>query len=119
MADIAASDVTYLLQEGTQKASPSDPRFSGVYTLSFGNGALTIAAGGIPLTRAKLGCPTRIDEFVIMDAANANGFMYKYDASNNAIKVYQGDSDGVADGPGVAVTAAPSATSVKVKVVGW
>jgi hypothetical protein len=119
VADIAATDVTYTLQEGTQKASPSDPRFQGVFTLAFGNGALTIPAGGVPLTRAKLGCPSRIEEFIIMDEANANGFTYKYDASNNKIRVYQGDSDGVADGPGVEVTAAPAATSVKVKVVGW
>lgn len=118
MADIAAADVTYTQVEGSQKASPSEPRRSAVFDIAFGDGALTIPAGGIPLTKAKLGCPTQIDELILIDGAT-NGFMYKYDATNIKMRVYQGDSDGVADGPGVAVTAAPAATTLRVKVVGW
>lgn len=118
MADLAAADVTYTQVEGSQKASPSEPRRSAVFTVAFGDGALTIPSGGIPLTKAKLGCPTQIDELYVMDGGS-NGFMYKYDSANTKLQVYQGDSDGVADGPGVAVTAAPAATSLKVKVVGW
>lgn len=118
MADIADANVTYTKVEGSQKASPSDPRFSAVFLVQFGNGALTIPAGGIPLNKAKLGCPSQIDELFVMDEGS-NGFMYKFDSANAKLQVYQGDSDGVADGPGVAVTAAPAATSLKVKVVGW
>jgi len=118
MADIAAADVTYTQVEGSQKASPSEPRRSAVFNVAFGNASLTIPAGGIPLTKAKLGCPTQIDELYIIDDAR-NGYMYKYDATNLKIQVFQGDSDGVADGPGVEVTAAPAATTLKVKVVGW
>ncbi len=118
MADLAASNVTYTRVEGSQKASPSDPRFSAIFTVAFGDAALTIPAGGIPLTKAKLGCPTQIDELIVIDGGS-NGFMYKFDSTNTKLQVYQGDSDGVADGPGVAVTAAPAATTLKVKVVGW
>ena len=118
MADIAASDVTYTLVEGSQKSCPSDPRKSGVFTVAFGNASLTIPSGGIPLTKAKLGCPTKIDELFIMDGGS-NGFMYKYDSANEKLQVYQGDNDNAADAPNVAVTAAPAATSLKVKVVGW
>lgn len=89
MADIAAGDVTYTKIEGTQFSCPSDPRFSAQFTLAFGDGALTYPTGGIPLTKAKLGCPTNLDSLVIMDDGNGDGFIYKFDKSNSKIRIYQ------------------------------
>lgn len=125
MAQIAGSDVTYTIQEGTQKASPSDPRFQANFAVAFGNGTLTYTTGGIPLTRAKLGCPTRIDELVILNAAAGDGFLYKYDSVANTVRIYRiPDLDGDAASAQaleefVADTTAVEATTLYVKVVGY
>lgn len=87
MADLAAGDVAYT-QIGLGKANPADPRFSGIFSLVFGDGALTYPAGGIPLTKAKLGCPANIDELQIMDAGSASGYVIKYDAANGKLRLY-------------------------------
>lgn len=89
MADIAAADVTYTLQEGTQKSCPSDPSYQAVFKLAFGDGALTYPSGGIPLTKAKLGCPNHLLEFEIMDASDGSGYVFKYDRENAKIRIYQ------------------------------
>lgn len=89
MADIAASDVIYTLQEGTQYACPSDPRFKGVFKIAFGNGSLTYPSGGIPLTKGKLGCPAVLLEFELMDANDASGYTFKYDRENGKLRIYQ------------------------------
>lgn len=88
MADIAAADVTYTKQEGTQGACPSDPRFRAIFKVQFGDGALTYPSGGIPLTKGKLGCPTNIDELTIIDSDDSNGIVYKYDRENGKIRIY-------------------------------
>lgn len=87
MADLAATDVAYTEQVGSAKASPADPRRSAIFTLVFGDGALTYPAGGVPLTKAKLGCPTNIDELQIMDAGTS-GFNIKFDSANGKIRLF-------------------------------
>lgn len=89
MADIAASDLTYTLQEGTQNSCPSDPLYKAVFKIAFGDGALTYPSGGIPLTPGKLGCPSHLQEFVIMDSSDADGLVYKYDRENGKIRIYK------------------------------
>jgi hypothetical protein len=66
-----------------------------------------------------MGCPNQILSVALNSPASGDGFMYKYDLANNKLVVYQGDSDGVADGPAVAVTAAPDSTSLSLEVTGW
>lgn len=88
MADLAATDVTYTLQEGTQHASPGDPAYKAVYSLAFGDSALTYPSGGIPLTKGNLGCPTVLQEFVLEDQSDSDGLVYKYDRANGTIKLY-------------------------------
>lgn len=122
MADIAASDVTYTLQAGSAKSCPSDPRFEGVFKVEFGDGSLTYPSGGIPLTKGKLGCPGNIDSLEILDAANADGYVYKWDRANNKILIYEvpaGDGEAAAAAPLDALGSAPAATDLYVKVVGW
>lgn len=88
MADVAASDVAYTLQEGTQSASPSDPKYKAVFKLVFGDGALTYPSGGIPLTKAKLGCPANLLSFKILDGGAASGVIVKYDYANQKLRLY-------------------------------
>jgi hypothetical protein len=92
MAQIGASDVTYTLVEGSQFASPSNPQFSAIFTVAFGNGTLTYTGGGIPLTKAKLGCPATIRELYIINESSGDGFQYKYNHTANSIQMYQMDS---------------------------
>ena len=88
MPDIAAGNVTYTLQEGTQYSSPADPRRCAVYKIGFGNSTLTYPSGGVPLTKAKLGCPTHIVALEIIDISDADGLAYKYDYENAKIRIY-------------------------------
>lgn len=120
MAAIASTDVTYALQEGTQQTSSSS-RLQGIYAITFGNGTLTYPAGGVPLTAGKLGCPASLEELLLVDPANANGFVYKYDRTNQKLRIYQGDNDNVADAPLIELltSAAPAAATLYAKVSGW
>ncbi len=120
MSAIAAGDVTYALQEGTQSAS-ADSNFEAVFSIAFGNGTLTYPAGGVPLTKANLGCPAFVKEFLLLDPASANGFIYKYDRANEKLRIYQGDNDAVADGALIELTtgATPATATLFVKVSGF
>ena len=92
MAQIGTADVTYAVIEGTQIANSCDPRFSAIFNVTFGNGTLTYTSGGIPLTKAKLGCPATIQELYILDPSSGDGYAYKYNRTANTIQVYQMDS---------------------------
>ena len=119
MADIAASDVVYTITD-QQKADSSYNKTA--MTVAFGDGVLTYPAGGIPLTKGKMGCPNTITVGSITSPASSNGFVYKYDQANNKIRIYQGDYSESADGPLVelvAATATPAATTVYMEVTGW
>lgn len=118
MAALNAGSVTYTL--GRQRKEESGHRVN-VVTLAFGDGALTYPAGGVPLTAAKLGTPNEIVSLVFLDAANANGFLYKWDKANNKLRIYQGDNTNAAAAPAVelATSATPAAASLVCQVVGW
>jgi hypothetical protein len=119
MPDIAASDVSYSEQESDFGANAKIER---VVSLSFGDGALTYPAGGVPLTLAGLGMTTKLDSLNIIDEANGNGFAYKYDKANNKLRIYQGDNDNVADAPNIELVggaATPAAATLVVQVKGY
>lgn len=121
MPDIAAADVTYT-NPNYYQTEVNDGQTQGIYTVAFGNGALTYPTGGVPLTKAKFGCPNSITSFVFVDPANANGFVYKYSASAEKLRIYQGDNDAVADGALIELiggAATPAAASLIVRVQGW
>jgi len=118
MPDIAASNVTHTVQPGTNRIESE--RRCALIKLDFGDGTLTYPAGGIPLTKGKMGCPTTIDAFTFVDAANDNGFLYKYDLDATKLRIYQGDNDGTADGPLVELgNVAVAATTIYAEVTGW
>ncbi len=87
MADIASSDVTYTQ---TSKSIGESGYRTFNFTLAFGNSTLTYPSGGVPLVAGNLGCPNQIRSFVISDPGSANGNVYKYDITNNKIRIYRG-----------------------------
>lgn len=89
MADIASTDVVYTLQEGTQSACPSDPRYSAVFKIAFGDSALTYPSGGIPLLKGKLGCPAKLLSLELIDMSDGDGYSYKFNYEGSTIKIYQ------------------------------
>lgn len=115
MADIAASDVTYTLQEGTQYSSPADPRNCGVYKVEFGDSSLTYPSGGVPLTKAKLGCPAEIISLEILDQGDADGLLYKYDRENEKIRIYNMTAGHTHDVKIIGGTAAAGTDTLNVK----
>jgi hypothetical protein len=88
MADIASSDVTYSAL-ARRKVNGSPSRWVNVVTAAFGDGALLYPAGGIPLLKASMGLPNVIEGLKIMDAHSANGYVYKWDKTNNKLRIYQ------------------------------
>jgi hypothetical protein len=88
MAQLAAANVTYSLVDGSRIANPCDPRFSAVFNVSFGDGTATYTSGGLPLTKAKLGCPAIIQELYIM-SPGVNGITFAWNRTAETIQVYQ------------------------------
>lgn len=122
MAQIAASNVTYAEIVGLAKACPSDPESQRGFTISFGDGTLTYTNGGIPLSKAKLGCPASLQQFIMMDSGSSNGYLVKYDRTASTIRLYQ-DANVTAAAAAALVevltSAAVTATSLRVLVSGY
>ena len=91
MAQLAAANVTYSMVEGTQISNASDPRFSAVFNVSFGDGTATYTNGGIPLTKAKLGCPATIKEFYVMSNGQS-GYVFKYNRTAETVQLFNSGS---------------------------
>lgn len=122
MPQIAAADVTYAAIEGSAHASPSDPQMSRSYTITFGDGSLLYTSGGIPLTKAKLGCPAVINQLHIMDMAHTAGMVAKWNQTANTIRLYQ-DANVTAGAAAALVevltSAAVGAVTLRVLVKGY
>lgn len=83
MADIAAGDVTYTI---LNLRKTGDSRTANRVRLAFGNATLTVPAGGIPLTKGKMGCPTVIESLVVVDQGTS-GYKFMYDQSAEKLVV--------------------------------
>lgn len=121
MADIAASDVTYTLQGSTQRVDGGS-NTTAVWKVVFGDGALTYPSGGVPLTKAKLGCPNHIKAFRILDGASGTGLVHKYDYANVKLRIYEVNTEDDTDKSLVELDAAsdaPAAQTLYVEVVGY
>lgn len=88
MAQIAAANVTYSVVEGSKVSNPCDTRFSAIFNVSFGNGTLTYTGGGIPLTKAKLGCPANLQELYLINPASTDALVYKYNHTSETVQIY-------------------------------
>lgn len=116
MADIAASDVTYVIQaKYKQDSGLKHYRVSA----AFGDGVLTYPAGGVPLTKGNLGMANQIEFLSIMDAANANGLIYKYDFANAKLRIYQEADAGGALVELAGGAATPAAATLILEVKGY
>lgn len=119
MADIAATDVTTTLISNNIHASG----FRDVVAdMAFGDGALTYPTGGVPLTKGDLGSPNSIRSFTLVEPDAGNGFVYKFDASAESLRIYQGDNDNVADAPLIELVggvATPALATVRANVIGF
>ena len=85
MSALVAGSVTYSLQKARKL---SDSRNLNLVKLTFGDGSLTYPTGGIPLTIAKLGCPTTVESLMIVDKGTS-GYDFKYDATNKKLVMFQ------------------------------
>lgn len=116
MADIAAGDVTYSL---VNKRIGLRGRRCNRVALSFGDGALTVPANGIPITKGKLGCPNDVESMVVVDKG-LSGYFFQYDQSAEKLVVMYGDNNNASDGPMIeASTVAIAAQAIEVEVIGW
>jgi hypothetical protein len=89
MTDLASTNVTV-----TVNSADRDVLGGGgfknltIATIAFGNGTLTYPTGGVPLPdKAQFGFRNAID-FVSIQQPSANGFIYKYDATDHKIKIF-------------------------------
>lgn len=119
MTALASTDVTVTVVEEL-RGGPKKKRNR--VTIAFGNGTLTYPSGGVPMPAiGKFGMVTVLNGLTFLDDANANGFHYKFDATNRKIRVYQGDNDNAADAPLIELTTAatPAAATLVCEAVGW
>jgi hypothetical protein len=116
MADLASGDVTYtLLNRRNMGSSKKTNRVR----LAFGDGALTVPANGIPISKGKLGCPTNIESMWVVDQG-VSGYVFQYDQSAEKLVVMMGDNNNASDGPLVeASTVAIAAQTLEVEVIGY
>lgn len=85
MANIAASDVTYTIKN---LRTLGNSRKQNRIQLAFGNSTLTVAAGGIPLTIGKMGCPNVVESLVVV-AQGTSGYKFQYIQSTACLVVMQ------------------------------
>lgn len=87
MADFASTDVTItLVRPQIVRGSPGGLRFHNV-KIAFGDGALTYAAGGVPMPAAgKFGLSKRLDAILIYQNGIATiKYVWTYDPVNNKL----------------------------------
>lgn len=84
MAAITSSDVTVTVRYRERIGKKTRV----MATVSFGDGALTYPSGGVPLPAKSYFRLSSIDAFHI-EAPSGNGYVYKYDAANHKIKMFQ------------------------------
>ena len=121
MPDIAASDVTYAPQDHNFNRNEGGMN-KRVVAVIFGDGALTYPSGGVPILRASFGMANQLVDFSWIENGQANGFIYKWDSTDEKIRIYQGDNNNAADSPLielVAGVATPAQATLVVSVQGW
>jgi hypothetical protein len=84
MTALAASDVTVTLVQRRRV----DGRTRNLVKLVFGNSTLTYPAGGIPITKGKLGCPNVLESLSIHNEGST-GYHFTYDRVNEKILIFQ------------------------------
>lgn len=78
MGNIAGTDITYTQLSSEEGGKNGRVR---IFTLAFGDSALTYGAGGVPVTKASLGCPNFIDSLIVFDKGTS-AYEWSYDKTN-------------------------------------
>lgn len=120
MAQIAAAGVTYTLV--SEQAGPSNPRPQRVFTISFGDGTAEYTNGGIPLTKAKLGCPATITSLSFIGGVAGAGNIPVYNYTAETIQLFRDGNITAATAAALTemlTSAAVPATTLRVLVQGY
>lgn len=121
MPAIAAANVTVTVNARDRLLFNKKRRVQ--LSVAFGDGALTYPAGGIPMPAFGLfGMKRNLDYLNIIDATGS-GFEYRYDKTNNKIKMYN-ENDAAAYAQRVQLaeiqtSTTPAAVTLQCEAVGW
>lgn len=85
MTDLAAGDLTYTINSQGLIGSLGKAVDAKIV---FGDGSLTYPAGGVPLTKAKLGCPVVLHAFIMTEGSSGVSTLWKYDDSAETLRAY-------------------------------
>jgi len=88
MGAYAATDVTYTIKNLRRMGNS---KVHNRVQISFGDGVLTYAAGGVPLTISKLGCPNVVESLHVVEQATS-GYQFQFVQSMNKLVMIQGGS---------------------------
>lgn len=116
MADLSSSNVTITVQEKSIAGKKKRNRVR----ISFGDGALTYPALGVPLpTFPSYAMVRQLDYLLLSDSNDGSGLLWKYDKDNNKLRAYQspavtpsGSTDSVSGGTPSGTNSAPTITLV-------
>lgn len=85
MVALASTDVTVTVERRAIEGKTMRNRVS----VAFGNGTLTYPSGGVPMPAFdKFGLRRNLDFLTIFEDASGNGYVYKYDKTNNKLRIY-------------------------------
>lgn len=87
MAQIGTADVTYTLV--SENASPGKPQPERIFTIVFGDGSKEYTNGGIPLVKAKLGCPAVIQSLSFIGEVGTPGNVPVFNYTANTIRLFR------------------------------
>jgi hypothetical protein len=119
MVALLSSDVTVTVNE--RRIYGTGKKRRNRVTLTYGDGAKTYPTGGVPMPAfGSFGLIRQMDYLVVVDQSSADGFVYKYDVTNNKLKIFVEQAVGTNTPLAEASAAlAPAATTVICEAVGW
>jgi|SRR5712672_38135 len=117
MVALTAANVTVTVEKRVIESQRKRNRVKVV----FGDGALTYPTGGVPMpVKGIFGMVRELEALSFYDPASANGFVYKYDRTNNKMLIYVEQAVGTNTPLAEAsVALAPASTTLVVEAIGW
>lgn len=119
MADLASTDVTVTVEERRIEGKKRLNRVK----ITFGDGALTYPANGVPLPDfSSFGMKRNLDYLILTDPGSGDGLVWKYDQANTKLRGYEGDYAQVADADLAELDGtsdAVAAQTLYAEAVGW
>lgn len=120
MADLATGDVTVSVEK-SRRGGPGQR--ANTVKITFGDGAKTYPSGGVPLpAKESFGLTYALEDLIIIDPDDSNGLAYKYDHSNQKLRMYELDMSATGDSPMVEMDSgsdAPAAQELYAITVGF